>query len=331
MNDIDTRLHDLGKHWRDAERKPPAIDPSIFVDANLPRLPRVRLLFRASAMVVGLVLGVAAVGLWTGLWRTASEAEIGSSALNPGDEVVAVGVVVAQRDGEPQVCDVLPVRLSDSSQQAKALCSAIAVTVQGLDLEGLPGWTERDDIGHSDLVAVRGTWTGRAIEGARAERASAGSESETLAPCETPNEGWPANPVNDLELEDALSRLGTMLSAEGGLFSGYWMAASAEETPTRIAVVGTVGDPGPALARLESIYPYPLCVIRVTYSAIDLERADDGISQALLTRPDGSWRARISQPLNRVVVRTSIVDDDLMHLMKLYPEGLTDPLVKQLP
>jgi len=133
--------------------------------------------------------------------------------------------------------------------------------------------------------------------------------------------------LDDLDFETALARLAEYLAAEPARFSGYWVAPEANG-PDNVAVVGVVGDPEVAQVALAANYPYPLCVVHVENSAIDLDRAADSISEDLASRPVGSWRARVSQPTNRVAVRIPIVDPVIVRLLEKYPEAAADPLVQ---
>jgi hypothetical protein len=330
MDDLDERLTDLGRRWREAQKEPPIIDPMMF--SSSPRTPILSLgqLVRAAAVIGALGVGVVAVGLAIGPWRTGSRTGTQAEIAAPGQLVSATGVVVAGSDGVARICDLLPDRLGGVDEGGRVQCSVVAAVVRGLALARLPGWAERDGIGFSDPVTVRGIWTGDSIEASSTPSVPTSPEIGRDSPCPTPDGGWPALPSDELLLETALTSLTTELAADPGRYSGYWVtSAGAGVGANRIAVVGTVDDPGAAKATLESIYPFPLCVTLVQYSAADLARAEDGIAHDLQSRPDGSWRAHVSQQLDRVSVRTAIIDDDILQVLQRHPEAVADPLVKR--
>lgn len=329
MNDLDKRLSEVGERWRETQREPPLIDPAMFVDSERPRFAVLLPLTRAAAVLVVVALGVVAVDQAIAPSRTGSQARTEPTITSSGDNVLATGVVVAGRDGVVQICDPLMTRLVKLEDEQPIQCSAVAVLVHGLNLSTLPGWTERGGGGFSDPVTVRGIWTGDAIEAKDAGAGSVESAPQPQIPCTTPNGGWPAPPSTELDLETALTRLTDELAAQPAQYSGYWVASAANGAGAdRIAVVGAVDDPDAARTVLESVYPYALCVTKVKYSSTDLERAADNIGQDLQSRPTGSWRTRVSQQLNRVIVRTYVVDRDLVQLLDTYPEATADPLVR---
>ncbi len=326
MSDLDRELQDLGRSWRDNQRQPPRIDASMFVESTRRAPPLLSRLVRAVAVVA--VLGVGILAISQDLQLTGSGAESGNEMAvpRPGDDVTATGVVVDD-NGVARICDPLPVRTIKLSEDQPAHCSGVAVVIRGLELAALPGWIERGATGSSDVVTLTGTWTGDAIDAATVMPTAIDSDPQPELPCLTPDGAWPEAPSDELEFETALSRLANYLAAEPSRFSGYWVSSGVNGRD-RVAVVGVVDDPGAAQIDVETVYRYPLCVAHVEHSALDLNRAVESITQDLGSRPVGSWRARVSQRLNRVAVRIPIVDADTARLLEKYPEAAADPLVR---
>jgi hypothetical protein len=324
MSDLDTDLQNLGRNWRDNQRQPPRIDPSMFVESTRRTRPTLSWLVRAVAVLAVLGLGGFAIVQEHLPTRAGAESGYEAAGPSPGDDVMATGVVVVDGEGVARICDLFPVRGGNPSQEQPA-CSGIAVMVRGLEVRVLPGWAESGAIGFSDTVTIAGVWTGDAIEDA-AVVPPPDAQPQPELPCPTPEAGWPEPPSDEFEFEAALLRLGDALAAEPARFSAYWLS-SADKGSDRVAVVGVVDSLQAAQTDLESVYPYPLCVAHVDYSASDLEQAALRIGQDLGSRPMGSWRVRVSWPLNHVSVRIPIVDDAIKQLLGKYPEATVDPLV----
>lgn len=231
------------------------------------------------------------------------------------DAVEAIGTVLAAPGTPLKLCLLEGVRLRGYEPDAEPapVCSPIAVSISGVEVADLPGWTERQGVGFSSPVVVQGRWQAGTIEvDSVAAVPAPGGASPALVPCPPPAAGW----IDDsfpsaLEEEAALSALAAEIDAQPDLFAGFWRAPLAADASNRVAsdaiVVGVAGPSEDVQSRLAELYPGNLCVTEVEYSTAQLRDVAERLATA-----DRTWQATVEAEINRVRVSLPVFDDDAL-------------------
>jgi hypothetical protein len=251
-----------------------------------------------------------------------------AAIVRPGDRVTATGFVIAYPGLQVEICLGGAVAgVGGGGPHPPFACGAFKAPLDGLELNALPGRSEAGGAVYSpSALTVLGTWTGTSIKVASVELAAPMQATTIGLPCPAPTAGWPSpqSATSSLVLENAVRPLANEIAAHPELFSAYWGPESAGSGPTRaVVVVGTVDDPDAVRPRLESLYPYGVCVIKVKYSAADLQRALDALAHAAPDR----LQAYIDPPADRVRVQLTLISGDLATLLEAHPEAAPQPLM----
>jgi hypothetical protein len=212
MADIEKLLTEAGERWRASQ---PAVPD---LQAPIAQRPVVRPRLGALIVVVALLAVIAFAGMspvggpapspsHTGIgW---DQTQLEAAIVHSGDRVTARGVIIAPSGEAPKLCDPgVDLLMGDPPA-----CLPIAVSVEGVDLDHLPGRTVTKGTISSLGVEVHGTWTGTAI---RVESIGA-SESEPYSlersACPEPQGGWRSAP-NDVAFRVALDPLVAEIAAK---------------------------------------------------------------------------------------------------------------------
>jgi hypothetical protein len=257
-----------------------------------------------------------------------SATDLGDEVVRDGDSVTAGGKIVQLPGDTPRLCFYLGVTTGSMSQPVDAGCHPLRVPVDGVDLERLPGWTERGGGGMSGYLEVKGTWAEgtlvvRDVSAAIAPRPFV---IPPAPPCEAPPGGWPGRPSAEdaVEAEASSLRLTDEVDANPALYSGIWVADLEGAAPI---VVGTVGKVEEVRERLAEIFPYNMCVVKVDYSAAQLQPVADRLAQS-----DGSWWTDVDPATARVLVDLPVLDEEAVSRIGADADKVTvRPLVARAP
>jgi hypothetical protein len=328
---VDELVSKAGRRWRATLPPPPDLDVLV---AGVENRRKSRLLPLASLAVT---VTVAAVILGSLVLRQRSTSPVASPGLDwtssdyqaatvhPGDRVTATGMVIAYPGEHLEIC--LPgavAGVGGGEPHAPFACGLFRAPLDGLDQNTLPGRSEAGGAVYSpSRLTVQGTWTGTSITVSSVDVATSEPPASSGGiPCPTPAVGWPKPPA---DLEEAVRPLSDAITAHPDQYSAYWGGDSGGLTPTlAVAIVGTVGDPDAVRPALESVYPYGVCVVKVKYSATDLQGALDALSAKISDRTLG---AMIDPELDRVRVELTIVTRELATLLEANPEIVPQPLI----
>jgi hypothetical protein len=256
-----------------------------------------------------------------------SATDLGDEVGRDGDSVTAAGKIVQLPGDTPRLCFYLGVTTASMSQPVDAGCHPLRVPVDGVDLERLPGWTERGGGGMSGYLEAKGTWA----EGTLVVRdvfAAIAPRPFVIppAPCEAPPGGWPGRPSAEdaVEAEASSLRLTDEVDDNPALYSGIWVADLEGAAPI---VVGTVGKVEEVRERLAEIYPYNMCVVKVDYSAAQLQPVADRLAQS-----DGRWWTDVDPATARVLVDLPVLDEEAVSRIGADADKVTvRPLVARAP
>ena len=108
------------------------------------------------------------------------------------------------------------------------------------------------------------------------------------------------------------------LSSHPDMYAGLWSAENTDangETAVSAVVVGTVVEVDTVAARLHSMYPFNLCVVRVEYSDRDLQEV-----AGLITKLNRPWDVQVDPSVNRVVVRVPVLDRPTVDALDPYSD-----------
>jgi hypothetical protein len=310
--DLDDRLRQLGQQWRDAQPDPPS--PRSF-DARVIGLDRTLPWTTFSAVFVVFIVAVLA------MWRVLGGDMSGGIQGGPidGEAVEARGIVIRNAAGQTRICDTYPEDLGGRPKPAQ--CTPIAVRLDDVEVERLPGWTVVEGTGSSDRVLVTGSWRAGGISAVTVSPSPPMSASEAEAPChEIEGREQPVD-RSSLEYEAALARLSAITERDKSDFAGFWVA-SARGLSAPVAVVNTVRSPLDVRDRLTTEFQYPLCIHEVPYSGSALDAARSVIMDA---HPE--WGTRIDAQQDKVIVRVVVVDALTARVLSARPEATADPLV----
>lgn len=307
MRDVDKILHEAGAAWR-----------ATLENAHESEIPTIQT--RRSFALVSAVVSIAIVAVVvTGgilvrearLGRT-SGGDITTMVVRDGDRVQARGAVITV-NGTSKVCILAGVRLRkyEPGQEPPPSCSPISVPLTEVPPELTTEWQDKSGVRYVLDVVVTGTWDHGAIAVIDIDSARPDEEQRWVMPCGSPFAGWddPAAPVS----EAALGSLAAEVAAHPDLYIGPWrgyeggvpLSADLATTSLRSAmVVGTVGDPIEQQQQLGNVYRHGLCVIKVEFSAADLNPVAENFARA-----DGTWQTDVDPATDRVHVRLPVVDE----------------------
>jgi len=317
MADIEKLLTEAGERWRTSQPGPPQIEQPM--ERRLVARPRLGPLIVVIALlaIVALV-GTAPVGgptvspSHTGIgW---DRAQLEAAIVHPGDRVTAKGVIVAPRGDVPKICDAGINRLMGDPPA----CLPIAVPVEGVDLDRLPGRTVTKGTISSGAVEVHGTWTGTAIR--VASIGESGSEPYNLArlPCPEPPGGWRSAP-SDLAFRAALDPLVSEIIAKPDIYGSYWTVPFALPD---VEVVETRVDPATVRGRVDALFPFSACLLRGTFTPKEL-----AATATALHRDDLTWIAGVEDEFHRVRVELTMLDEAAVAVLVAHPDAYPAPLV----
>jgi hypothetical protein len=323
MTDLDGLLREAGERWRATQPPPPAIDASRWGRRDSRwTTPIVGRALVTSLLVVGVVAAVAVTRLQPQR-EPDSRAGTPTGLVSPGASVTATGVIIVEPTGRAQLClpNASRARNYEPGTEPPPSCSPIAVALRDLKVAELPDTTVREGTRFTPLVRVVGIWTDDALRVERVETGHPEPAVPPVVPCVAPDRGWAQGP-DPVDLETAVHVLATKVSDRPDVYSGYW-TVPLTGSPSSVAVVGTVKDPGTGEAELERFYPYALCVTRVEYSASDLQRVAGMIASA-----DPTWQPEVIPQLNRVRVHLPVIDARAADILRQYPQAIGEPLVR---
>jgi hypothetical protein len=236
-----------------------------------------------------------------------------ASDIREGSAVHGIGYLIEGESGEVQLC------MGGGRLVDPPTCSVVAVRVDGVKWDAVPGAQEVAGRWFASNVSVTGTWTGSSVV---AESITAAppedAESDIKNPCEA-DEGDGAG-LGTVDEETALKALGDEVFGHPDRYAGLWRAHSRDGLG-RI-VVGVVGDPSSAQSILRPLYPYPLCVVAVAHTETDLELVLKALGAS--TR---DWLAEVDYPDNRVRVSVALLKNDVQRRLQPYFERI---LVREL-
>jgi hypothetical protein len=314
-HEIDLLLREQGDHWR--RGVPIDHDMDIRLFGEQPTGRRVTRWVLASGSVAALIAilvlasafrgltsapssgtgsavpsasGVAGAGETAAPASAAPQANFNEIAVSAGDSVVATGYLAA-RANDLYLC---PTRLLGITGGFGCL-GADLVPVAGADAL----------VWDRQFARVEGVWDGEVIQAVDIV-ATAVPDRPAIAsiPCSPPVSGWPGNGTSEAA-ESAGQLLEEEVAGHPQKYVGLWSAASPSEAGdiTRAVVVGTVADVQTAVDELAAIYPFNLCVVRVEYSATDLQSALDELSAT-----NSQWHLEIEPSADRVILTTTALD-----------------------
>lgn len=330
MDDLERRLRDSGVRWRLSQAPPPQIVgpfDSLSRRHMRPKSPSV-IMSLAAALALG-GLGLAGIGLSQHHpGAQPSQQELSADVIGDGDHVSATGTLVVASDQSVRVCvlDFTRARFDDPPR-----CSPIAVELVGVDLARVPNLQSVAGTSFSYTVTVIGTWTGGRLV-VDSISAPTPASANSVVPCPKPAGGWSFSNVSPSQVEAATARLANEIANKPSLYSGLWSVpitgsdASGGDTSPAVEVVGVAGDPDTVRPQLEGLFPYPLCVTRVPYSAQDL-----AATRASLALANTAWSVEAVVRLDRVRVRLTNVDAATASLLAKYPAAVAEPLVQKAP
>jgi len=320
MADIEKLLTDAGERWRAGQPVPPQVEPP--VERRLVARPRLG----ALIVVVALLAVVALAGTSPMGGPAASPSHVGigwdraqleAAIVRPGDRVTAKGVIIAPWGEAPKVCSPGGDRLMGEPPA----CLPIAVPVEGVDLDHLPGRMVTNGTISSVGVEVHGTWTGAAI---RVESIGASaSEPYNLArsPCPEPLGGWRSAP-SDIAFRAALDPLVGEITAKPDVYGSYWTVPFAVPD---VEIVETRVDPTTVRGRVDALFPFSACLLRGTFTSEEL-----AATQTELQRDDLTWIAGVDDAFHRVRVELTMLDEAAVAVFVAHPGAYPAPLVTRV-
>jgi hypothetical protein len=111
-------------------------------------------------------------------------------------------------------------------------------------------------------------------------------------------------------------------------YVGLWSAVfEVEKGPSSegAQVVGAVSDVDTATARLSSIFPFNLCVVRVAFSARDLNEVADHLSELQIVHA-----SEIDPAIDRLVIRPLVLDSRTAEAIRPFADRIVlQPLVER--
>jgi hypothetical protein len=274
---------------------------------------------RAADGVVLAVVIVLIVGVWFGRNGLGpGSSSVVALQVEPGDTVIATGMVLAYTD-QPVLLCVRPTVVDTSSSGHRLMCSAPSIRVLGIDPKTIPGARIVGDGIVVDEASLTGIWTGSVL---MADGALAAPRDVLQPPtliCGSPALGsTPEGPMT-LETEGILTRLQSEIASNPDTYAGEW---AAEVDGVTTVIVGTVTDRSAVEKKLRAFFPYPLCVVLADYSQTALNAA-----AATFARADLGWTAYVATDSNRVIVNVPVVDAGAAALLSKTSSILVEPLV----
>ena len=241
---------------------------------------------------------------------------IAAGQLGAGSTVTGTGYLIENADGrQVQLC------LGGSRLVGPPSCSVVAIPVEGVRWNAVPGATRDDGVWYATHVTVRGTWSGSKI--------TLGSVSAAPLPGSLPP--VPNSCIRDLRKtsgiaspnsEAALMPLDAEVFDDPDRYAGAWRAEAASSEGLGPMVVEVVGKPSAVEPMLRRLYPYPLCLVGAKLSETELNSTLN-----LLGRATQDWRADVDYPSNRVIVSVAMLTDALHRRLEPYRDRI---IVRQL-
>jgi hypothetical protein len=307
-DDMDARLAEVGRRWRDAQ--PAAPEPDVPRFAGGVRAVRRRAPVAAlAAAVVAAILLVPLAASRIGAPSTGGPNTWPSTGRSV--PVEGFGLLFRDGDGPIRLCAGIGVT-EDVPPPSRAFCGPVAVVTTGVDERILTESTERGQR-YSGHLRVEGTYHAGTLAVSRVAPSlpeNGPSETPAAVPCAPPENGWRPGmglPLSGHELELAKAGFVERVRSEPERFVEPWNGrpTTAPGVPSSsVQVVGTTGDVAAAQAELAAIYAGNLCVHPVRFSASDLNRIVERLS-AVSSTP---IQAEASPILDRVRVRVVALD-----------------------
>ena len=230
-----------------------------------------------------------------------------AARISAGSAVTGTGWLIEGLDGQVQLCLGGFGRL-----EAVPGCSVVAVPVDGVQWDAVPGATQGDGIWYAEHVTLRGTWTGSTVVVQSVVAAPQASDAPPVPDSCIGQAGASGSPEKP-EDEAALRPLDEEVLGNPDRYAGLWRAASTEGMGP--IVVEVVGDLSAAESKLRRLYAYPLCVVAAKFSENDLNTAFRELGPATQ-----DWFAEVDYPRNRVVVSVAVLTDAVERRLKPYLE-----------
>jgi hypothetical protein len=323
VDKLDRLLMEAGERWRAGQEPAPSIDAVWRRPAHTTDLRWGWVLVAAGVTLV-LAAGLLSTGgrpqppaaSRAGIaW---DDAQVRAAQIRVGDIVTATGFLEARPDQPPKLCmgglDLLMVGVAPE-------CSSPSVDLYGLNLPDVPGRQVAGDVTYAYPVTVIGRWDGARIEYPVVKAALAANSYSRPLPCPTPATGWP-NPDSSGAFRSALDPLAREIAGHPELYAAYAtlpLGALTDSVPA-VELVRTKVDPTSVAARLESLFPYALCITR-DYSDAELEAANVAFAAGPVSMPT------IDQNTHRVGVEIIAVDDQTLPTFLAHPAAYPIPLV----
>jgi hypothetical protein len=319
MADIEELLTEAGERWRAGQ--PPVPD----LQAPIAQRPVVRPRLGALIVVVALLAVIAFVGTspvggpapspspsHVGIgW---DQAQLEAAIVHAGDRVTAKGVIIAPTGEAPKLCeDGIDLLIGDPPA-----CLPIAVPVDGVDFEHLPGRKVTKGTISSAGVEVHGSWTGTAIRVESIGAIATEPYSLERSACPEPQGGWPSAP-SDLAFRAALDPLVGEITAKPEIYGAYWTVPFAVPD---VEVVETRVDPATVRGRVDALFPFSACLLRGTFTSEELTA-----TATALQRDDLTWIAGIEEQFHRVRVQLTMLDEAAVAVFVAHPDAYPAPLV----
>jgi hypothetical protein len=302
MDDLEELLTEWGRKWR--KRQPP-FDPPSLDPLPSARYQTLRGYLSATSGVI--VLGVLVLA-WLGI-MSFMRSDAGAGRLSTGSDVTGTGYLIESADGrQVQLC------LGGSRLMGPPSCSVVAVPVEGVQWDAVPGATRDQGVWYATHVTVRGTWTGSSVT-VKSVVAAPQSSSAPPVPASCLGDATVGGSPSGSEDEAALRPLNAEVLGHPDRYAGLWRAASTEGLGPM--VVEVVGNPSTAESKLRGLYLYPLCLVAAKFSETELNSTLNVIGRATQ-----DWRAEVDYPSNRVIVSVGVLTEAVQRRLQPYLDRL---------
>ncbi len=261
-----------------------------------------------------------------------AEIEMGD-VVHLGDSVAASGYIIEGKDEPAALCR----GLTFLGTYPGCSDGTSGVPIFDVDVRSLPGWDTGADLPDSSVesywvtnyLRVLGSWQGDGIRSTQitpTERPSEVTQTRPV-PCDPPRRGWPGQGTPE-DYESAWLELQNEVNRHPEEYVGLWWAVfDVERGPSSdgVQVVGAVSDVDTTTARLASIFPFNLCVVRVPFSARDLNEVADHLSDLQIVHA-----REIDPVIDRLVIRPLALDSRTAEAVRPFADRIVlEPLVER--